>query len=998
MSFSNTAEAIRYTMNTNLSSADASFIGEGPFDLAGFPLAGVGDVNGDGYDDILIGANYNSEGGKLRAGQVYLIFGRPSNWSSGINLKDADASFVGENAEDWAGTDIAGAGDVNNDSYDDILISSWRCDDGGKDKGQTYLIFGKPSGWSMDINLKDSDASFIGEFEGDCSGDGIAGVGDVNADGYDDFLIGSAGNSDFGFWSGQTYLIFGKANGWSNDTNLSKADASFYGERAGSNLGFSLNGVGDVNGDGIDDMLIGAPYDDDVGLNAGQAYLIFGKTSGWSMYTSISTADASFRGENGTDVCAWEVAGAGDVNADGFDDILISANGSDAGDFDTGQVYLIFGKDSGWLMDTPISSANGSFIGENVDDQVGYSIAGAGDVNRDGFDDILIGTRFNDSGGNKSGQAYLILGRSSGWGKHVNISNANASFIGEAAGDEASYPVVGAGDVNGDGYDDILLGAHMNIGLGNLEGKAYLIFPEKNFNPNTITSVKVYSDAGYSDEIDFAEVNDVCYVELIGDVGNSTRMDLAMVDVTSTSSIPGFRLKLIETGASSGQYRGSFKISNKTHGRLRLIEAKLEDIITISSVDDPTKNTTLLVSTPIQLRPIFDNTTAVEDEVYEQTYWSFGYNPVTSWMCRKNASWLSWDPVSHTISGTPDNDHIGTSWVRINISDGSGNSDEHNFTLQVLNTPPKILNDNLVAGLEDEFYYNDYESDDEGKGDAFWQLSSDAAWLNLDNQTGELNGIPTNFDVGIYWVNVSINDSFGGLNWTNFSLSIIDINDPPVIITEDIVSINEDELYSVDYEAIDIDGDKVFEWYLDTNSSWLSIDKDSGILSGIPENADAGFWFVNVTVNDNRAGQASHNFTIEVLNVNDDPEWLDFPESPSVAEFDLFVYNVSAIDVDVGDELTYSIRSEPETNISINPITGQIRWFASFDEAQPDWNYILSVFVSVSDSTLTITDKFDLTIIPNYRPTVTLNYPEHLEKVSSLGYIMTCTYPMIFHR
>ena len=215
-------EALDFGMDADLGNVNTSFRGEGDLDSSGYSVAGAGDVNGDGYDDILIGA-YRNE-----AGRSYLILGKPSGWSMDADLSTSDASFPGEDTDDYSGLSVAGAGDVNGDGYDDIMIGASRNDDGGTDAGQSYLILGKPSGWAMDTDLSESDASFLGEDADDWSGISVTGAGDVNGDGYDDILIGAEGGNN----AGQTYLILGKASGWAMDTDLSASDASFRGEDA----------------------------------------------------------------------------------------------------------------------------------------------------------------------------------------------------------------------------------------------------------------------------------------------------------------------------------------------------------------------------------------------------------------------------------------------------------------------------------------------------------------------------------------------------------------------------------------------------------------------------------------------------------------------------------------------------------------------------------------------------------------------------------------------
>jgi hypothetical protein len=464
-------------MDTDLGDADASFWGETAEDEAGYSVASAGDVNGDGYDDILIGAPYWDDSSHIlgEAGHTYLIFGMSSGWSKG-SLFITNASFKGENEKDYSGMSVAGAGDVNGDGYDDILIGAPYNNDGGAYAGKAYLIFGKELGWSMNTDLSGADASFLGEARQNSFGWSVAGAGDVNGDGYDDILIGAWVNSEGGGFAGQTYLIFGKALGWSKNTDMSRANASFLGEDEFDHSGRSVAGAGDVNGDGYDDILIGARGNGEGGPSAGQTYLILGKELGWSLDTNLATSDASFWGEEAGDRTGESVAGAGDINGDGFDDILIGCFDNDEGGSGAGQTYLILGKALGWSMDSNLSNASASFIGEEAGDSSGWSVAGAGDVNADGYADILIGAKDNDESVSGAGQTYLILGNASGWSPDTNLSNPDASFLGENAGDSSGYSVASAGDVNGDGASDILIGARGYDYGGSEKGQTYLIF------------------------------------------------------------------------------------------------------------------------------------------------------------------------------------------------------------------------------------------------------------------------------------------------------------------------------------------------------------------------------------------------------------------------------------------------------------------------------------------------------------------------------------------
>jgi len=488
--------------------------------IAGFVLVMVGEADAIEPEwnyiagDLVYSVDISADGDYVAAGSwdghAYL-FGKENStplWSTGswdidmeTDLSDADASFWGENADDRSGSYVSGVGDVNGDGYDDFIIGAPKGDRGGSNAGQTYLILGDDAGWIMDTNLSNVDASFIGEDADDWSGYAVSGAGDVNGDGYDDFIIGAYANDDGGNNAGQTYLILGKASDWAMDTNLSDADASFIGEDDYDYSGYAVSGAGDVNDDGYDDFIIGAH-------GASQTYLIMGKASGWAMGTNLSNVDASFMGESGR-----AVSGAGDVNADGYDDFLIGARMNDDGGNNAGQTYLILGKASGWAMDTNLSDADASFIGEDDYDESGHAVSGAGDVNGDGYDDFIIGGW--DSGEmSDASQTYLILGKASGWAMGTNLSNVDASFIGESGGDVSGYSVSGVGDFNGDGYDDFIIGAPNGDRGDSNAGQTYLILGKAS---GWAMDVMLYSADGFfcgenADDISGS------YVSGVGDV------------------------------------------------------------------------------------------------------------------------------------------------------------------------------------------------------------------------------------------------------------------------------------------------------------------------------------------------------------------------------------------------------------------------------------------------------------------------------------------------
>jgi len=485
---SRTANA--FSPDTNLSTADASFVGEDASDYSGYSVASAGDVNGDGYDDFLIGAYSTNAGGNNDSGRTYLVLGKPLGWANGIELEDAIASFDGEAVNDQSGRAIAPAGDVNNDGYDDFLIGAANSASAGADAGKVYLILGRPAAnWGFGFSLTNADASFRGEAAGDNAGFSLSAGGDINDDGYDDFIIGANNNDENGASAGKVYVIQGKAAAnWGQGYNLGTADASFVGEAANDNAGYSVASAGDVNNDNYADFLISAYHNDNTGgADAGQTYLILGKAAiDWGPGLDLSGVTHSFIGETANDNAGYSVASAGDVDNDSYDDFLIGAYHYGAAD--AGQTYLILGKATpDWGLLKSLAEADASFLGENNLDQSGVSISPAGNVNGDVYDDFIIGAnQYDANGNNDAGITYLIFGKASGWAMDFDLAGANASFIGEAQADTSGQSIALAGDVNNDGANDILIGAPNFNGGDPGMGKTYLLLG--NTAPNAPTS------------------------------------------------------------------------------------------------------------------------------------------------------------------------------------------------------------------------------------------------------------------------------------------------------------------------------------------------------------------------------------------------------------------------------------------------------------------------------------------------------------------------------
>ena len=427
-------------------------------------VGSAGDFNGDGYDDVLIGSqNYENDNISYdRTGGVHLFYGGPNMDAT------RDLLFVGENDGDKFGKSVASAGDINNDGYADIIVGAY-----GADKAYIYLGGANPN-TTADLVLTDNDNSGYAMF-----GYSVSGAGDVNGDNYDDFIVGNSNKtSAYIYYGGSTldatadvnliYTVGGSfgisvstAGDVNNDgyadvivgdtfvyDNNNEGHAYIYlgsstmdnvmdisfaqGDAQYSSFGVFVAYAGDINNDGYSDVVVG---EDDDTYSPGSAYVYFGGQS-MDNYT-----DAHLTGE-GTGNTFGEDLDSGDFNGDGFPDIVVRAPSY----YPTGKIYIYFG------------GVNADSIADVIIPYGGY-MSSAGDINGDGYDDLIVA---NTHANNYTGEVYVYYG-----GNPMNTQLDfvykgvfNYEYFGEA--------LSGAGDLNGDGYDDIMIkgGQHVNIYFG----------------------------------------------------------------------------------------------------------------------------------------------------------------------------------------------------------------------------------------------------------------------------------------------------------------------------------------------------------------------------------------------------------------------------------------------------------------------------------------------------------------------------------------------------
>ena len=427
-----TANACAPSGTTGASLASAAWIGAAAGDGAGGAVAGLGDADGDGVGDALIGGSADDTSG-ADAGAAWFVAGPVA----GTSALPTSIGFWGEAAGDSAGSAVAGPGDVDGDGLADALVGAPGADLTGADSGAVYLLLG---GVSASRSLGDADARLRGTSAGDRAGASVAGVGDVDADGFADVLVGAPGEGTGGVAAGAAYLMAGPFAG---DFDLYNADTWLGGEAAGDEAGSGVAGAGDVDGDGTPDLLVAAPGADG---GAGAVYLVLGPAWG---EVDLADADARLAGEAAGDGAGSALAGAGDTDGDGYGDVLVGAAEAGSG---AGAAYLARGP---VLGDLSLATADVRLLGAGGDDGLGSAVSAA-DLDGDGRADVAVGAAAESTGAAAGGSVWAFYGPLDG---ALGLGGAGAQWYGDAAEARFGSAIAGIPDADGNGYADILVGA-----------------------------------------------------------------------------------------------------------------------------------------------------------------------------------------------------------------------------------------------------------------------------------------------------------------------------------------------------------------------------------------------------------------------------------------------------------------------------------------------------------------------------------------------------------
>jgi len=551
----------------------------------GFSLSGAGDLNGDGLDDFLVGAPNWDDGAVADVGRVYVYFGRSGNSpviAGELRGTQADARF---------GTAVAGAGDINLDGFADVLVGSPLFDDAGRvNSGQVQVFFGGSGG----VFNTAPDATLAPTAANSLFGASLAGGGDVNGDGFSDFVVGVPQASVGQTGEGAGLLYFGNLGPL--DTN---ADLAFESNQIGASMGISVTISGDVNGDGFSDVALGVPFYDNGQTNEGAVFVFHGGT------TPNNTVDSVIE-LNVAGATAGSAVAYGDTNGDGFADLAIgSPTATDFGIAEFGRVHIVTGSATGLGAETfPISglsstttagrfgtalafvdyNANGYpelFVGApeesggagrpaqgfpymvrtamrlsaTVDDthdgtqggsQFGHAIA-TGDINGDGLADLAVGLPNFDTGSQNVGRVELYYGTSGGFD-----ATPDAVLNGGTAGARFGRSVA-IGDFNRDGYGDLAVGAPEQTSNG---GEAHVFYGGPGAFNVTVDRVLSIAQTGaaYGDVVaNVGDLNGDGIVELavgapMADIG-ATNVGVAYLYFGSSSGIAAAPTHELQGGA-----------------------------------------------------------------------------------------------------------------------------------------------------------------------------------------------------------------------------------------------------------------------------------------------------------------------------------------------------------------------------------------------------------------------------------------------------------------
>jgi len=372
-----------------------------------------------------------------------------------LDWEQAAATFMEEEFGSGLGLAVAGTAGLLG-SGSSLALGSPFAQGNGDSGGAVHVFSAEARGESL---ASTAGAILLGE-SGSEAGKALAGGVDVNGDGIEDLLVGGYHGAD---GAGLTWLVYGPVLG---EHSLSAVGVRIAGEQMNDFLGHAVDFAGDINGDGVQEVLVGAYHRNDglEGTYEGAVYVVDPPSSG-----EVALDEATrILGSSAGIEAGYALAGPGDMDGDGLAEVAIGARYDSTGGEYAGAVYVVAGPATGI---TTVADSDAAWTGELAGAYAGSALSRAGDVNGDGLADLLVGSRRQDGAGDSAGAAHLLVGPLAAGG---SLLDATARLLGVNAGDRAGWAVADGGDFNGDGFDDVWVGAPRNSEELRVAGAAYL--------------------------------------------------------------------------------------------------------------------------------------------------------------------------------------------------------------------------------------------------------------------------------------------------------------------------------------------------------------------------------------------------------------------------------------------------------------------------------------------------------------------------------------------
>jgi len=476
-------------------------------DLFSQSVCTVGDLNNDGIVDIAVGAMGDDDGGTDRGAVWILFMNNDGTVKSYQKISNTQGNFTGIlDDNDGFGNDLAYLGDWNGDGFSDLVVSAYLDDDGGTDRGAVWILFLEDTCAIIPAvdsciqvksfqKISDTQGNFTGILDNDDRfGTSVDTVGDLDSDGILELAVGAYYDDDGGTNRGAIWILFMNADGTvKSDQKISDIQGGFTGTLSNNdNFGISICSLGDLDGDGVSDIAVGAHYDDDGGSDKGAIWILFLNADGTvKSHQKISDIQAGFTGVlDNSDLFGQSVASLGDIDGDNIVDIAVGARWDDDGGIDRGAVWILFLNTDGTVKShQKISDTQGGFTGIlDNDDRFGTEVKGIEDLDGDGIVDLCVGVPRDDDGGTDRGAVWILFLNTDGTVKsHQKISDTQGGFTGILDNDDRLGRAISSiGDVSNDGIRDIVVSAFRDDDGGTDRGAVWILYL------NTDGTVKSY--------------------------------------------------------------------------------------------------------------------------------------------------------------------------------------------------------------------------------------------------------------------------------------------------------------------------------------------------------------------------------------------------------------------------------------------------------------------------------------------------------------------------